>query len=128
MIKDLGFSTLKFYDNYVICEVNEGVLFSIKENRIQIQEVQNYFRTKPFVYITHRKNSYTVDPTIHNESTLIESLLGIAVVSKNETVSNNLQIEKLFFKKPLKHFTSIEMAKEWSQKLIKGQSIIPKNG
>lgn len=118
MIKDLGFCKMKFYDNYVTCNINEGVTLCQQKSRKQTREILNHFDNKPFVYITNRINSYAVDPSIYNESSQIENLVGFAVVSKNHFALNNAKVEKLFLNKPFELFNDLNDAKQWADELI----------
>lgn len=109
---------MKFYNHYVTCNIQEGITFSIKESRIQTQEILNHFDNKPFVYITHRINSYAVDPSIYSETSQIENLIGFAVVSKNELALSNVQIESIFLKKTVESFKNLDEAKKWANNLV----------
>ncbi len=114
----LNFCTLEFYDRYVIAVMNEGVNVAKYQNESLIAIITSFFENNPFVYITHRLNSYSVDPNIYKRTSEIESLKGFAVVSKNYKAKVNAQIEKRFFLKPFEIFTSLEKAVEWANKLI----------
>ena len=62
----LKFCTLSFYDRYVIAEINEGVHLDHQHNEALIEITENHY-SKPFVYITNRINSYSVDPMFTRE-------------------------------------------------------------
>lgn len=114
MVKELGFCKIEFHSNYVICNVNEGETITPKTSDELTEVLLNHFKDKSFVYITHRINSYSVDPTIYNDLSKIKTFKGFAVVSSNVVVQQTAEIEKLFFKKSFKIFNDLETAKEWA--------------
>ncbi len=122
MVKDLGFCTVQLDDNYLTCIVKEGTILSIDKSQKLVQDLLSHFNGRPFVYITHRINSYAVDPAIYNVAVQIENLVGFAVVSTNNLALKNAEIEKLFFKKPFKIFKDLENAKQWANTIVKNST------
>ena len=119
MLVNLDFCSLELFDNYVICIINDGETIGMHKSLNQTEFLLDYYNNKPFIYITNRINSYSVDPLIYKESCKIENLLGFAVVSNNVIVLNNVEIEKRFFKgKPFKPFTDLQEAINWANTLI----------
>ena len=114
----LDFCDMAIYDNYVVVVMKEGVNITPDYSEILVEVTKTYFVDKPFVYITHRINSYSVDPKVYHEVSEIENLRGITVVSSNYKAKINAQIEQMFFKKPFEIFTELEYAIDWAKKLI----------
>ncbi|MFP4845937.1 hypothetical protein [Winogradskyella sp. PE311] len=112
------FCDMTIYDNYLVVVVKEGVNLTPEHNNVLIQITETYFSNKPFVYITHRINSYSVDPKIYHETAKIENLKGLAVVSSDYKAKINAQIEQMFFSKPFEIFSELEEAFEWVKTLI----------
>lgn len=110
---------MTIYNNYVVTVMKEGITVTPNYNDDLIDVTKTYFLNKPFVYITHRVNSYAVDPKIYFETSKIENLKGFAVVSQDYKKKENAQIEKLFFKKPFETFTTLEEAFAWADQLVK---------
>ena len=110
---------MTIYDNYVVVVINEGVNITPDHNNVLVEVTNTHFLDKPFVYITHRINSYSVDPKIYYETSKIENLKGFAVVSENYKAKVNAEIEKMFFKKPFETFNKMENAFTWAINLIK---------
>ena len=54
MVLELDFCILKFTKNYIISTVNEGVHITEDKAEQISQEINNYYKAKPFIYITHR--------------------------------------------------------------------------
>lgn len=117
-ILNFDFCDMSIYDNYLVVVIKEGVNITPKHNSVLIEVTENHFRDKSFIYITHRINSYSVDPKVYFETSKIENLKGFAVVSGNYKAKVNAQIEQRFFKKPFKIFTKLEDAVAWADKMV----------
>lgn len=113
------FCDMSIYDNYLVVVIKEGVNITPVHNSVLVEVTKNHFTDKPFVYITHRINSYSVDPKIYFETSKIENLKGFAVVSSNYQAKINAKVEELFFNKPFEIFTNLEDAFIWADQLIK---------
>jgi hypothetical protein len=115
----LDFCNVSIYDNYMVVVINEGVTVLLKHNNILAELAKDYFENKPFVYITHRLNSYSVDPNIYIETSKIDNLRGFAVVSKDYKARSNAEVEKMFLSKPFGIFSELEEAYEWANEMVK---------
>ncbi len=114
MIKVFDFCILKFYDNYVISIINEGVTVS-KEISDKISEAAiNYYQGKHFVYISHRIHSYSVDPHIYKDVSKIKNLAGFVVVSDTINSIKSALLEKIFLDKPFQIFSNLEDGILWA--------------
>lgn len=112
------FCTVDIYDNYVVAVMDEGITVKPEHNKVLIDIVQKYYPNKPFGYITHRKHSYSVDPSTYFETSNIENLKAFAIVSKHEISQKNAELEKKFLKKPLRHFEDLEDAIKWVNEML----------
>lgn len=115
---NLDFCKMTIYNNYVVNVMNEGINVTKKHNEKLIEITSAYFKNKPFVYITHRINSYSVDPNIYYKTAQVKNLKGFAVVSKNYKATINAKIEKMFFNKPFETFATLKEAFKWADDLI----------
>lgn len=115
---DLDFCTLELYDNYMKAIINEGVTLSFKYNSILTEICDTYYKNQPFVYISHRINSYSVDPIIYLKTGQIKNLIAFIIVSDNPMQKMLTQLEKSFFKKEFRHFETLEEALEWKDKIL----------
>lgn len=111
------FCNMTIYDNYIITVINEGITLLEKHNSILIKVAESYFVDKPFIYITNRINSYSVDPKIYFNTAQIPNLKGFAVVTNNYQAKVNAKIEKMFFNKPFEIFTELEDAITWANEM-----------
>ena len=111
------FGSVSIHDNYLIAIMNEGVTISPELNDVLERIAKDYFSNKKFVYITHRLNSYAVDPNIYFRTSKIQNLAGFAVVSGKKIVIDNTDLESVFLSKPFKTFNNIEEAIKWANEL-----------
>tara|TARA_B100000795_G_C22777476_1_gene430692 strand:+ start:1380 stop:1748 length:369 start_codon:yes stop_codon:yes gene_type:complete len=112
------FCEIEIYDNYLVSVMFEGINLTPDKNAILLNIATKYFKNTNFGYITNRLQSYSVDPSIYIETSKIENLVSFAIVSSKKINISNTEIEKLFYKKPFKHFTSLKDAIEWTNNII----------
>ncbi|WP_245881546.1 hypothetical protein [Xanthomarina spongicola] len=117
-----SFGKVTIYDNYLVFVMNEGITVTPEYNDVLVDIADTYFSNKNFVYITHRINSYSVDPNIYFKTSQIKNLIGFAVVTGDKIYRDNISLEKTFFSKPFKSFNKLEKAIEWANKLCEESS------
>lgn len=91
---EIDIGIVYFYKNYVITEMNQGVIVSFEKAAKLLQLGIEYYRTKaPFVYISNRVHSYSFEPpTSHYKSTeMFPNLKGYGVVIYNK-LNSDLQL------------------------------------
>ncbi|WP_373058239.1 hypothetical protein [Zunongwangia sp. H14] len=112
----LEFGLISVHENVLIAELNEGILFSVENNRKLLELGRDIFDGKAYGYISNRTHSYAVDPMVYKESSNVDTLKAIAVVSKNHLVKLNArQVEQKFYKNPeaFEVFDTLEEALNW---------------
>lgn len=102
----------------MIVVMNDGIHVTSVHNRILMNVTDTYYRNRKFVYITHRINSYSVDPKVYIKTSEVENLVGFCVVSKNYKALANAEIEKLFLNKPFETFISMDDAILWAKQIL----------
>jgi hypothetical protein len=113
------FCDVEVHNSYMIVVMNTGTHISPDYNKVLTDIVTAYFSNKPFVYITHRKNSYSVDPTIYKRTSKIKNLVGFAVVAAIPISKANAEVEKQFMTKPFEIFQTLASATKWAKSLVK---------
>ncbi|SHJ73250.1 hypothetical protein SAMN04487911_13310 [Arenibacter nanhaiticus] len=110
---------VKVYNDYVISIFNEGTTITLERllQLLRIMEIQ--YENKNFGYISIRKNSYAIDPMIYSYLRELDCLKAFAIVSVKEIDMYNFNIEKLFYKKPMKFFIDQENALTWVKRRIR---------
>ncbi|SDB33001.1 hypothetical protein SAMN03097699_0739 [Flavobacteriaceae bacterium MAR_2010_188] len=113
------FCKVHIYDKYIVVIMNQGINLDTIHNNVLLNIVDTYFKNKSFVYITHRLNSYSVDPAIYKETSKIDTLAGFAVVTKDYKAKGTAEIERMFFNKPFEIFDELQEAVDWADKILK---------
>ena len=123
----LDFAKVKVLKCLMIVEINEGIHMSTTYHE-ELEEIASLqFEGKPFVYITNRVNSYSVDPSIYKLTSKIPNLKGFAVVTKTLLAKKNAEIEKLFLNKPFEIFKDLDEAINWARNILDNKLINNKN-
>lgn len=112
---ELNFGKITFTENILIAELNEGILFDIHNNRELLKIGKRIFNGNSYGYISHRINSYAVNPMVYLESSSTPTLKAIAVVSDNPVCKQNTLLERQFYKNTnsFEVFDSLEEAISW---------------
>jgi len=117
----LEIGKVQVYENYMVSIFDEGATLTLERAYQIIGISEIHFRNKNFGFISLRKNSYAVDPTIYNYLKELENLKAFAIVSVKEIDMHNFKIEKLFYKKPMKFFIEYDNALRWIKTRLKGK-------
>jgi hypothetical protein len=120
MVKTLfyEFGEIGVFKNFVIAIMKEGTTVKPEHNNDLTEIAKKYFSDRPFGYISYRKNSYAVDPMVYLQTSKINNLVAFAVVSEDGLKTANVELEKLFLKKPFKHFLKLDDAKDWINEIV----------
>lgn len=113
---ELDFGVVSIHENILIAKLNEGILFDVESNQKLLELGSEIFKDRNYGYISHRVNSYAVDPMVYFESANKTNLKAIAVVSENEiTRRNAASVEKKFYKdnNSFEVFQTLEEAVKW---------------
>ncbi len=115
---NLSFCKAEIHKDYVLTIMKEGITVMPKYNELLLMLADQYYQNKPFVYISNRIHSYSVDPAIHIEMAKITNLVGVAVISNDPWQKMQTELEKSFLKKEFKLFNSLPLALEWKNTII----------
>ncbi len=119
VLLDLEFGTVEIHKNCVISTIKEGVLFDVEERKQLYEVFDKYFNEEPFVYISNRKNDYTVNPTSYlQEDDYSNQLLGMAVICYSESSYHTALFEQKFYKRAFKVFYSTEACEIWAKNIL----------
>ena len=109
----LDIGTVQVFDDYMVSVFDEGATLTMERAYQIIGISEIHFRDKNFGYISWRKNSYAVDPTIYSNLRGMENLKAFAIVSKKKIDIHNFKIEKLFYKNTMEFFIEFDNALTW---------------
>ena len=115
----LDIGNVQVFDNYMVSTFDEGATVTLERAYQIIGISEIHFRDRDFGYISLRKNSYAIDPTIYNYIRGLENLKAFAIVSKKEIDMHNFKIEKLFYKKNMEFFIEYDNALTWVKRRLK---------
>lgn len=118
----LDFCTLEFKGQIAIAVINEGVHIDHDVSQMITQTCLDYFKDTPFVYLTHRKNSYSVDVTKYTYINDMENLKGFGVISTSLS-ARNAEIESLFINIPFEIFDTLEDGIKWANTVLQNDQI-----
>jgi hypothetical protein len=112
-------ATVYFYKKIIIVEAKEGVNLSYKTAFSLLIKVLAMLKNKPWVYISNRKNSYSVTPTDYKYLKHVSTIKGLAVVVSSQTGQINAEIEKSFYNGPYEIFNDLNNAVSWASGILK---------
>ncbi|MEL7270110.1 MAG: STAS/SEC14 domain-containing protein [Bacteroidota bacterium] len=114
----LDIGTVQVFDDYMVSVFDEGATLTMERAYQIIGISEIHFRDKNFGYISWRKNSYAVDPTIYSYLRGMENLKAFAIVSKKKIDMHNFKIEKLFYKNTMEFFIEFDNALAWIKRRL----------
>lgn len=116
---ELEVGKIQVFDDYMVSIFDEGATLTLERAYQIIGISEIHFRDKPFGYISYRKNSYAIDPSVYTYLRELENLKAFAITSVKEIDMHNFNIEKMFYKKPMKFFIKYDNALIWVKRKIK---------
>ena len=96
---ELETGKIQVYENYMVSIFDEGATLTLERAYQIIGIAEIHFRDKNFGFISLRRHSFAIDPTIYNYLKQLDNLKAFAIVSVKEIDMHNFKIEKLFYKK-----------------------------
>ena len=115
----LDIGKIQVFDDYMVAIFDEGATLTLERAYQIIGISEIHFRERNFGYISLRKNSYAIDPTIYGYLRELKNLKALAVVSVKQMDMHNFKIEKLFYKKPMEFFIDYGNALQWVKRRIR---------
>jgi hypothetical protein len=114
----LDVGKIQVYDNYMVSLFDEGATLTLERAYQIIGISEIHFRDRNFGFISHRTNSYAIDPTVYTYLRELENLKAFAIVSNKEVDMHNFHIEKMFYRKSMKFFVDYQNALRWVRKRL----------
>lgn len=115
---ELETGKIQVFENYMVSTFDEGATLTLERAYQIIGISEIHFRDKNFGFISLRKNSFAIDPTIYNYLKQLDNLKAFAIVSVKEIDMHNFKIEKLFYKKSMKFFIEFDNALKWVKRRV----------
>ncbi|MFI8380331.1 hypothetical protein [Leeuwenhoekiella sp. NPDC079379] len=116
---NLSFCKLTFANNYVISEINQGVVLT-KElfNEAGSVLFDHFKENQKYVHIAYRRSDYNVNPVDYINCSDYPNMLAVAIVTNTEAKRSTANFEKAFFPKPYEIFNTLEDAVSWVENNI----------
>ncbi len=121
---ELDFGRFRFYKNLIIGEIFEGARMNFDKALPLLAIAALYYsEEKPLVYLSDRKTSYSLDPTMHREiHKLFPFMLGYGVIVYNDLNFQVAKLEQRFLCCPSGVFHSMDEALAWAALVIENQA------
>jgi len=116
---DLKTSKVFITDNYVINQIKEGVHVEIEQIDLVEKLIKQHLPSSPFIYISDRKYSYSINPMTYKSISEIENMEAFIVVTHDKTRLALVNFEKQFYDKTLMVFEHLEDAITWAENYFK---------
>ncbi len=109
---------ITFYGNIVVVEFSEGFTVSYSTAFSMLLKGLSILRMRPWIYISHRKHSYAVNPNDYKYLNKVPTLKGL-IVLRAEEMSNPMEdLEEKFCKKPFFVVNTMEEAVKIANELL----------
>lgn len=119
---ELEIGTFRFYEDVVIGQIRQGKQITLDDALPLFALAWEHYRDKSVVYISDRKYSYSLDPTMHFETKkLLPFVAGYAWVVYNPIAERASRLEQRFLDFPTAVFRSMDPALEWAWKILQEQ-------
>ncbi|MBC2840240.1 STAS/SEC14 domain-containing protein [Robiginitalea sp. SC105] len=115
----LDVGKIQVFENYLVAIFDEGATLTLERvyQIIGISEI--HFRDKSFGIISHRIHSFAIDPVVYTYLRELDNLKAYAIVSSREVDMHNFNIERMFYKKPMKFYIEYRNALDWVRRRVK---------
>ena len=125
-IREYEFGVFYFFNNLVISEINEGVLFNWEMATKAVDAAYEVIgRDNTIAYISNRVNHYSVVAADWRKFYFNRHQLDLySVVGNTHGNFASLVLERMFFRNNIRQFSDLEEAIEWSLSKIEEQNQI----
>ncbi|MEM9363213.1 MAG: hypothetical protein AAGA43_11285 [Bacteroidota bacterium] len=125
-IREYEFGVFYFFENLVISEINEGVLFNWEMATKAVEAAYEVIgRDNTIAYISNRVNNYSVVAADWRKFYFNRHQLDLySVVGQTHGNFASLVLERMFFRNNIRQFSDLEEAIEWTQSKMEEQNKI----
>jgi len=115
---NLDYGELFIFENYVIAQINEGVILKPENNNEMRDIILNHFTDKKWVYISNRTMEYTVNPITYLETSKIDNLIGVCIITTSLIGKKTALFESKFYAKRFMVASTVLEAIEWASEVL----------
>ncbi|MBP2831738.1 hypothetical protein J8281_06010 [Aquimarina sp. U1-2] len=113
-LTQLPYCNLTFNSTHAILVMHEGSAITIQTAKEITSLLEEYYKGKNFVLITHRKHSHQIDLNVY-KGRILKNMIGFAIVSENpEEIKRALQ-EQPLWNEAFTFFHKLSEAENWAR-------------
>lgn len=102
------------FNNYLVNQIREGAIITTADVDSIAALIEAHFDEKPWVYISNRTASYSVDPMAYKRASDTKNLKGIAIVTQNASQRKMALFEQKFAEIPIVVLDELTAAFSWA--------------
>jgi len=114
----LPFGNLQYFEDYVISTIDGGIDLDRSCVDTLIDHLNQFYGNRPFAYITHRVNDYSLNPAEAKRLITETQIRMAAFVLLRKFSYDSYQTERAFYKIPTAAFGTMEEAINWVKKQL----------
>lgn len=119
IIVELDFSHIILTDTLLISEIRTGYNVDLESFEALKNLADSHF-TRPFIYISHRINPFSVDPMIYRKLATVNNMRGLAIVAYQPIQRNASKIEEYLIARNIAAgiFSTMDEAMIWAREIL----------
>ena len=115
---DLEYVEVFVFETFIITQIRESFILQPEHNQQLREIILKHFASKNLVYIANRVNAYNVSPMTYMETSKIENLLGMCIVTIEGLAQETAHFESKFYSKKFHVTDNLLEAMVWSDELV----------
>jgi hypothetical protein len=116
---DLKFADVFVFETFIISQIREGVVLQPENNEELKNIINTHFTDKKLVYIANRAHAYNVSPLTYMETSKIDNLIGMCIVTDGNLSQQTANFESKFYTKAFKVSNDLMEAMVCADNLVK---------
>lgn len=114
---DTSHGIMECYPNFLVFKLSDNGI-SETSAKVIMSYAYRHYKKRPFVFISNREFASNVDPKAYNAIDF-KRMVGLAIVSSEETVKQEAYEEQGLFKGSFSYFKTVDQAKIWADTVVK---------
>lgn len=110
----LSYCDLIFKESHAILVMREGSAVTIETASEITSYLEEYYKGRNFIFITHRKHPHDIDLNVY-KGRILKNMIGFAIVSKNPEEVKRAMQEQPLWNEAFTFFKDLEEAENWAR-------------
>lgn len=119
----LSFAEVFIFENFLISQILENVILQPEHNQELSAILTTYYTDKKLVYISNRTFAYNVSPMTYIETSKIENIIGMCIVTSELISQKTAVFEGQFYTKSFYVTGSMEDGIIWASDLLREHGV-----